>query len=565
MGERLGRIEALMREGIMPIPMDKGIECFRTLLNHRLPDVRMVITNRFGKTPTLAISTPDLPFLRFLEQPQIYYPGIELVTDLEISLATDPYLDDHKFRGERLIPAVVGLEAMAQVAMAVTDNARPPRFTQIQLTRPIVVPERSALKIRLAALVAETGEVEVVVRSEETGFQVDHFRAICHFDARTPEPLARLASLLTLGRERTHAIPLEPGRDLYGPLLFHTGRFQRIQGYRHLRATECIVEITPSPEKHLLAYYLPSELVLGDFIARDAVIHCIQACIPQGRLLPVAVEEISTAPLPAEAGQTFLVYARERSRVGDLFTYDIEVRTLHGQLHEQWRGLQLRQVELLRTQGTWNEHLLGPYMERKFNEFLPEAALQLAIGRYADMERHERSDLAFQHLLGQHMPMQRRLDGKPAVMERLAPALSASHHTHLTLVVASPRSVGCDIEAVVHRPIELWQDLLGPERWQLASFLTSQVGEDFDTAATRMWVASECLKKAGAMINVPVHFGARKEDGWVLLKAGSFLISTYTTRVRGEENSLVFAIGSSVEGSAEMERALRRYPSGEKE
>jgi enediyne polyketide synthase len=150
-------------------------------------------------------------------------------------------------------------------------------------------------------------------------------------------------------------------------------------------------------------------------------------------------------------------------------------------------------------------------------------------------------------------------------MERLDPTLSASHHTHLTLVVASPRAVGCDIEAVVQRSQQLWQDLLGPERWQLASFLTTQIGEDFDTAATRMWVASECLKKAGAMINVPVHFGAKKEDGWVLLKAGSFLISTYTTRVRGEENSLVFAIGSSVEGSAEMERALRRYSSGEKE
>jgi enediyne polyketide synthase len=565
MGERLGRIEALMREGIMPIPMDKGIACFRTLLNHHLPDVRMVVTNRFGKTPTLAIQTPELPFLRFLEQPQIYYPGIELVTDIEISLATDPYLDDHKFRGERLLPAVVGLEAMAQVAMAVTDNSRPPRFAGVQLTRPIVIPERAALKIRLAALVAESGEVEVVVRSEETGFQVDHFRAICHFETCSPEPFERLATLVALGSHRKHPIELEPARDLYGSLLFHSGRFQRIQSYRHLRATECIVEITPSPEKHPLAYYLPSEQVLGDFIARDAVIHCIQSCIPHGRLLPVAVEEIVSAPLPPEPEQAFLVYARERSRVGDLFTYDVEVRTRQGQLYEQWRGLQLRQVELLRTQVTWNEHLLGPYMERKFNEFLPEAALQLAIERYTDMGRHERSDLAFQHLLGQNLPMQRRLDGKPAVMERLAPTLSASHHTHLTLVVASPRAVGCDMEAVVHRPQQLWQDLLGPERWQLASFLTSQVGEDFDTAATRMWVASECLKKAGAMINVPVHFGAKKEDGWVLLKAGSFLISTYATRVRGEENSLVFAIGSGVEGSAEMERALRRYSSGEKE
>ena len=558
MGERLGRIEALIREGIMPISVDKGVACFQAMLNHRLPSARMIVANRFGTMPTLHMDIPDMPFLRFLEQTRVYYPGIELITDVEISTATDPYLEDHKFRGERLLPAVVGLEAMAQIAMVVTGSTQPPRFEHIQLTHPIVVPERAILKIRLAALVAESGQVDIVIRSEETGFQVDHFRASCHFDSC--EQLDQFVDFPVPITEHKSYLPLDPARDLYGTILFHEGRFQRLYGYLHLRATECVAEITNPFEEKIFAHYLPAELILGNFITRDAVIHCIQACIPHGRLLPVAIEKINFAPNLQDREQRYFVYARERSRVGDLFTYDVEVRTAQGHLREQWKGLQLLQVEVIQPQSVWSEALLGPYIERKCNEFLPEVPLRLMIQRHTDLERHGKSDQAFQSLLGSTLKVQRRRDGKPVLEEQLSPplALSASHHAHLTLVAASPYSIGCDIEAIVSRSSQLWQDLLGPERLQLATFLVSQTGEDLDTAGTRLWVACECLKKVGAIVNTPLRFSAKKGEGWILLKAGSFLISTYTARVQGEKDNLVVAICSAVESNTEMERAIRR-------
>jgi len=557
MGERLGRIEALIREGIMPISVDKGISCFRNMLNHRLPDVRMIVTSRFGSMPTLQMPSPVLPFLRFLEQPLIYYPGIELVTDVEIATSTDLYLEDHKFRGERLLPAVVGLEAMAQGAMAVTGHKTRPRFEQVQFTRPIVAAEKAPLKIRLAMLVAESGDVDVVLRSEETGFQIDHFRATCCFTPQSLEKLEQLSDLPTPGTERCQLMTLDPRHDLYGNILFHQGIFQRLQGYIHLRATECVAEILPYTGERLFAHYLPSELVLGDFVARDAVIHCIQACIPHGQLLPIAVEQISFAPDLPDPEQPLFVYAREYSRVGDLFTYDVEVRTTQGQVREQWRGLQLRQVEALPAQEIWHEALLGPYMERKLSEFLPAASIQLVVGRYGELERHTRSNLAFGHLLGSASQIHRRPDGKPTSTEWPSPALSASHHARLTLAIASLRSAGCDIETIACRSPQLWQDLLGPEQSQLAAFLASQTGEDLDTTATRLWAASECLQKAGAMVNAPLRFGARKGDGWILLKAGSFLVVTYVTRLQREEDPIAFAICSTVENSAELERAIR--------
>lgn len=558
MGERIGTIESLMQEGIMPISTDRGVACFMRLLKQRLPSVRMVITSRFGATPTLHMFTPDLPLLRFLEQTRIYYPGIELINDVEISTAKDLYLEGHKLRGERLLPAVVGLEAMAQAAMAVTGQTHCPTFEQVQLERPIVVPERASLKIRLAALVSESGAVDVVLRSEETAFQVDHFRATCRF---APRPLAALERLSVLPRpavEMNQKIRLEPARDLYGSILFHQEHFQRLHSYTHLRATECVAEIMPYTGGNLFAHYLPADLMLGDFVARDAVIHAIQACIPHARLLPIAVEEIIFAPDGLHAGEAHFLYARERARCEDIFTYDVEVRTAYGDLEEQWRGLQLRLVELFPPRESWNEALLGPYMERKLNEFLPEASIQLIIQRDADGQRQASSDLAFRTLLGSSISVRRRPDGKPVLMERLSPTLSASHHAQLTLVIASPRQVGCDIEAIVKRPSTVWQDLLGPERSQLAAFLASQTGEDLDTESTRLWAVSECLKKAGALVNVPLRFGAKNADGWVCLKAGAFLVATYAAELSGGEGRLVLAICAETENSAELEQATRR-------
>src|SRR5260370_39068003 len=151
MGEGGGRIDGLMREGIMPIPLDEGVAFFHRLLNHPLPGVRLVVANRLGTSPVLQLAAADLPLLRFLEQPRIYYPGIELVADVELSTTTDLYLEDHKFRGERLLPAAVGLEAMAQAAMAAAPRGPRPHFENLQLERPLVVPEKTPLDRRIAA------------------------------------------------------------------------------------------------------------------------------------------------------------------------------------------------------------------------------------------------------------------------------------------------------------------------------------------------------------------------------------------------------------------------------
>jgi enediyne polyketide synthase len=126
-------------------------------------------------------------------------------------------------------------------------------------------------------------------------------------------------------------------------------------------------------------------------------------------------------------------------------------------------------------------------------------------------------------------------------------SVSASHAGDITLAVAGPGQVGCDLEPVENRDKKVWEDILGSHRFSLAKFVVEETKEPLDVAATRVWAAAECLKKAGAPFLTPVAFGASYADKWVLLKAGHLDIATYVGEVRDIEGQLILAVLS--EGS----------------
>ncbi len=537
MGQRLGRVEALARQGITPISPDEGIATLCRLMAQPLPAVCVVVTGRLGDPPTLKLERTELPFLRFLERPRVYYPGVELVVDAELSTETDPYLDDHVLRGERLLPAVMGLEAMAQAAMALVGGAERPVFEDVRFNRPVVVPNDGRLIIRVAALARDSTRVDVVMRTSDTGFQVDHFCATCVFTRSLAPPAPAPPSPLAGEGEGEGCLSLVPDRDLYGSILFQSGRLRRLRGYRRLRAKECIAEIAPDGGTDWFGRYLPLTLVLGDPGARDASIHAIQACIPHGILVPTGVDRLM--PGHSETPGPRLVFARERSRQGDAFVYDVEAAGADGCVQERWEGLQLRKVGDMAAPGAWAVPLLGPYLERRVGELIPGAAATVVVEQNGG-DRRTRSDGAIQRALGAPTPVWRRPDGGPEVAGDRA--VSAAHAGELTLAVAGAGPVGCDVEPVVARPPSAWHDLLGPERFALAGVIAKANGEGLEAAATRVWAAGECLKKAGAMVDAPLVLASSGPDGWVKLAAGPLVIVTFVAAVRGAGNPLALAV-----------------------
>jgi enediyne polyketide synthase len=557
MGARLGRIELLRQQGITPISPEAGVEVLEQLLRRKLPATAVVVTGRFDELPTLALDKPDLPFLRFLEQPRVFYPGVELIADSVLSPDTDPYVEDHVYHGERLFPAVMGLEAIAQAAMALAGSEDPPAFEDVKLSRPVVVPRNGKVTIRVAALVRRPGEIEVTLRSEETGFQVDHFRALCRFDSldrasRRGEALRSLTAdaaetdqnlLPTAGGRqpfKSARVSLEPASDLYEDLLFHTGRFQRVLNYRLLRAKECVVQLDPDMKSAWFGRYLPQDRVLGDTGVRDAAIHAIQACIPHAQLLPVGVRRIVVGKVPClleklktlERVPELLLHARETKREGDTFYYDLELLGEDGSVLEQWDGLCLRKVADISRRKPWAPALLAAHVERRLEELVPGAPVSVVL------ERGATGNDAIAQALGGPATLLRRADGKPEVAD--GRAVSAAHAGDLTLAVAAPQAVGCDLETVTCRDAEVWRSLLGTERFRLAKVLAAK--EDFATAATRVWCAVECLKKAGAMSDAPLGFVSAADDGWTVLSSGAHIIATCCAEVRDAAERLVVGV-----------------------
>jgi len=193
MGERLGVLESLAREGISPISVDDGIAILRAVLaTPHLPPA-LVIMGRAGGLPTISLEPRELPLARFIDQPRVHYPGIELVADADLSPASDPYLADHLLDGDLLFPAVLGLEAMAQAGHALTGADHPPAFEDIEFLRPIVVPPDGTTTIRTAALRRGDDAIDVAIRSSDTSFAADHFRATLRYPGppRPPPPPPR--------------------------------------------------------------------------------------------------------------------------------------------------------------------------------------------------------------------------------------------------------------------------------------------------------------------------------------------------------------------------------------
>lgn len=542
MGARLGTVDELARRGITPIPVEKGLDSLHRLLCRKSANVASVVMGRLHDMPTLKVEKPDLPFFRFLEKPRVYYPTIELVVDAELSTATDPYLDDHIFRGERLLPAVMGLEAMAQVFMALTETNEPPVFEQVKFERPVVVGDGAANTIRVAALVRAPGCVEIVLRSSETGFQVDHFRAVCRARSGPMEPAHYTVGPGTNGVATP--VIVDPAHDLYDSVLFHTGRFRRLREYRTLRARECSAEIMPDGTTTWFGRYLPGELVLGDPGARDAAIHAVQACVPQVALLPVGVERV-TGSLNGQGGELF-VHAEEREHFANGFVYDVELTDREGHVQERWERLHLRAIKGTNFKGPWPESLLTPYVERCLLELIPDANISIAFERDGapdltpdeTLARRDRSTRAIERALGAGCV--RRANGKPEACD--GRDVSASHCGNLAMAVAGDSPVGCDLELVVTRPPGTWADMLGVERFKLAEVISRETQETLDVAATRVWTAVECLKKAGAGMAAPLVFVNTAPNRCVLLASGGLKIASCVVQTEGVKEDLAIAL-----------------------
>lgn len=530
MGDRLGTLDALEQQGITAITIDEGLAWMRRLLSSETPP-SVVVAGRHGDLPTLRPVSIEVPFLRFVDEIVTLTPGVEIVVETLVSVSTDPYLDDHVFKGQRLLPAVLGFEAMAQVASVLLDGAAPTSIADAVFRAPIVVPSDRPVTLRVAALLVGPGEVHAVVRARDSGFSVDCFSATLRYGPPSPD-LDRPAP----SRED---LSLEVIGDIYGSLLFHGGRFRRIEAYQQIRASGCCARAGLDAGRPWFAPYLSPALLLGDPALLDATIHAHQPAFPHSPLLPRSVADITLFDLSAPG--PWSIVTRETSRNSSGITVDVTVRTLEGRLRARWRGLELVTVAGTEFDGPWPEQVLGAYLEHQLSRFEPGNTLEAVVSIGGSrLERRARAALA---LRGAPLRVYHRPDGKPELADRTP--ISFSHSDDLTLAVTSRETIACDVQRCEPRRPEQWRALLGDARAAVADHLAS-LGPDPDEAATCVWAAAECMQKAGqppagALIIRSHH------DGWSTFEAGNLVIRARAFSVRRFSNPIVVAIATNVE------------------
>jgi enediyne polyketide synthase len=304
LGERADLADAMISAGYSVMPVREASRLLlKALATEGLP-ARVAIHGRVGvPAPRPVVVTGTLgqshTSERFIERVLVHYPGVELITEARLSLLTDPYLLDYRADGVPMLPPTMALEAMAQVASALAGE--PVRLaSQIAMRVPVVLAAGmpgSQTVIRIYA-VKDGGSIAIRVRSDNSGFAVDHCRATFSTAAST----AAAQDQPGQGPAEPAGPAAPPAGEYYDGVLFQAGRFRLLRQLRLAspRAACAIAERASTADQLPWFGAVPParaggtahDLVLGDAGLADAALQVIQACTPGRRMLVAGCDSV---------------------------------------------------------------------------------------------------------------------------------------------------------------------------------------------------------------------------------------------------------------------------------
>jgi len=543
MGARMGSVETLAKMGIGAIPTREGVKRFLDLTLDDHGESQVVIASRLGDLDTWNRKHFPYPCAsRFLENVQIYEPGIEVIARARLGLERDMYVKHHEWRGTYLFPTVFGLEAMAQAVAYVTGyrDFETVVIEDINLQRPITVPEDGECTIEIHAQVLEhngardESRVRVGIACDQTGFMTDHFSATFVIGK---EP----------GQERKDTdipgkpLDIEPQRDLYGGLLFQGPLYQRISEIYALDSKTCTFRSERDAPPHTLKDFEglkdSGEWLLGDPFFRDSLLHAAQLPLSPDICLPVQISTLERHRTEKGITNSLTGKVIVEERSGNEYRTSVFVVNQDGHVVEHLKGYTLRVMnhddshplpEEMVDPGQRDEKIVQNELSAGANTMdviLPAYSLSYLSGfhKLNKTDRHER-ELPILHDTvqralgkssgaGENVRISWLDSGKPSVegVKKLEIDVSLSHDGDTVLCVAGQAPQGCDIEAIQERTEDTWSALFKKdEELMLRKLLES--GDSVDEAGTRIWAAREVVFKVNGSKDFSIQIRKRNGD-----------------------------------------------------
>src|SRR5204862_93467 len=142
----------------------------------------------------------------------------------------------------------------------------------------------------------------------------------------------------------------------------------------------------------------------------------------------------------------------------------------------------------------WVVPLLGPYIERRIQDFIPGSALAVTLEK-SEEGPSTRRQRTIDRLLDRPVSLQAPSDAYEEVSVQRN--VCVAHVGDVTLAVAGGPPISCDVRCVGADVSAARRELFpSKESKVLTELISADVREDRNTAAARVESADECLKNA---------------------------------------------------------------------
>jgi len=569
MGAKLGSVKLLANKGIGAIPVQEGVKRFLQLTSNDPGVQQVIVAARLAGLDTWKTPTIKPNHLRYIEKIEYFIPSVELIAQAQLNVKDDPYLLDHNWKGSLLFPFVFGFEAMAQAVACVLgiNEFEYIKARDINLERPISVPQDSGTTIEIHAVVLESGkEVKIEIYSQETGYQNPHFSAIFELDARL-----KIEKADHLLEKRTkEVIDLDAQTDIYGPILFQGKMFQGIKKIYELtyddkkKEGKCLFTsiYNQSTDAFLKdGKKFNNRFLTGEPFFIDTMLQSMQLIIPQDISLPRDIEEIELIPIKGKI-INLIVESKIKKIDGDYYKGDAEV--VKDGCSVRIKNCRLKILDTIIDNPSANDLVnpikrdqsilnnLAAKYSREIGIKMPSLSIAYIAGlRDMNKQVRHKAELSFIEesvkgfLKSENHSIKKfeitwKSDGSPQILGNLSvgPKISLSHEGSIVVCSVGVENQAIDLQTIQLKTREEWRTLLGNRKFELIKDLD---GEQLNYIATAIWASGEVSIKAG--LNDKNDFQIEKfiDKNYYILKNGDhFFVNLVIQLSRGYERLLSF-------------------------